>query len=134
MTKKTKNQTKLYSFDIPLYPRKLWVVIGDDFKVIYDKFLRCGKSLDVPTNVFDALTLGNINDDKRDAGIIIWLPILKNVTHGIIAHESLHALDYVMYDIHEDPHDYENNNERDCYLLEWIVDTVENCVTKYKKK
>lgn len=131
--KKTK-ESKLYTFDVPLYPRKLWVLIGEDYEKHISKFKRKEQILSRFPSHAEAATVGEIQDANSYAGILIWLSDPKVITHGVIAHEALHALDYIMFDINASAHKYEADNEQDCYLIEWIVDTVEDCLTKYKKK
>ena len=56
----------------------------------------------------------------------------KHWWHGGIAHECLHATHHVLDIIGQKP-DY-NNDEIECYVLEYIVDKVTEIVLEYEKK
>ena len=130
---KKQSKTKFYEFDVPLYPRKLWIAIGKDVKTVFNKInLANGTVQNEAPNAVAFTTVAR--DTENYEGVLIWLIELKEMTPGVIAHEALHTLDYIMWDIHHGPHNYGDDNEPDAYLIEWIVDKVTECLTKYKKK
>lgn len=47
---KNQNKTKLWQFDVPLYPRKLWVAVGDDPKTISRKLTISDATKEVLSN------------------------------------------------------------------------------------
>lgn len=56
----------------------------------------------------------------------------SNITNGIIAHESIHAADFI-FNIRGIKHDYDNP-ESYTYFCEWIVDRVYECIIKNNLK
>lgn len=129
---KKQDKTKIWTFDVPLYPRKLWVAIGQDTKQIYQKLTLSGARKPALPNAVAVTTSARDKDDY--AGILIWIIYTNELTPGVLAHEAMHAVDYVMNDIHNGEHRYEDANETDAYLLEWFVDTANKCFVEYKKK
>lgn len=129
---KNQNKTKLWQFDVPLYPRKLWVAVGDDPKTISRKLTISDATKEVLSNAIAITTTAR--DKDQFAGVLVWIICPKETTPGVVAHESLHALDYIMNYVLQHVHKYEDPNEPDAHLLEWIVDTITECLTKYRKK
>lgn len=108
----------IYSSDveIPLYRGKFMVCVSNSRKAVKSTFGFDDKEL-------YAHTL------KRNLGGVASYVVLfnfenkyRNITHGVVSHECLHAMNFLLEDRGFEPSRY--NDEADAYLLEWMVDKV----------
>lgn len=115
------------TYKIPIYSGSFIVVICDD-----DNVHECAKIFKYENEdlkEFDAVVIR----DKFSTSI--GLPVIftyKNMSPGIIAHESLHIVNDILRDINHTSsmiHD-----EPECYLLTWIVNRIWEVKTKFEKQ
>jgi hypothetical protein len=91
---------------VPLYPNKLVMYKCDDLKEI-EKLYDLSDCSDYDAIVFESKGLNIV-------------AFSKTITAGIIAHESLHIASDIFNSISADMD--LNNQEPQCYLLEWVVE------------
>jgi hypothetical protein len=105
--------------EIPLYKGQLVVILCDDVSELKDN------SPNFPHSQIFAHSYGK--EYKGEEGYFILLNTKSEqakITQGIIAHEALHIVNILFqqrcvgYQL--------DNDEHACYLLEWIVDEVNN--------
>ena len=110
-----------YEYDPEIYPRKLWVHIGNDFK-------------DVVNSEFDGIILPDDEEeyagvtyekaerksDKR-YGILVSFPSKKDMTMGNVSHESSHVVDAI-----EKACGIDHGDEPSAYLFGWVA----SCINK----
>lgn len=112
---------------IPLYPRKLWLI--DDPKD-FDNFtfvLGGGDNKEVPMDfesICDKLLLMThavIDNETGDYGVIVYFNINEDLHTGDLAHESVHVADYVFDELGMYSQSYQDGNEPYAYLVGWIA-------------
>jgi len=120
----------LKKFDPVIYPQKLFVFVGKDFKELNGLFtdLEDGEFSDIDFGKFknfQAVTLKVHHKETKEYGVVIaFLPKFFDCT--TIAHESSHAAGYICYHIGMDM----DCGEPTAYLIGWIA----NCCWSLKKK
>lgn len=110
-------------WDLPLYPGKLQVIITSSRDLIQDT---CVKDIlmEKQEDVYAHYVCGVDSEDRIQHSIVLLSDLVKDKqqVHGLVAHESLHAVieicDYVDIDIKVD------NPEPVTYLLAWVVNRV----------
>lgn len=108
---------------VPLYSYKLVTVITDSAKKLQDKF-ELDFEDDYPIYAHCISHYLNVDKDRQVKAVFIILNPNSDdeVTHGVIAHEALHAMHMIMNDVDIYP-TYEDD-EPHAYLIEWIVNEV----------
>lgn len=110
-----------YEFDPVIYPRKLWVYIGVDFK-------------ELASSAFDGIILpdedeeyGGVTCEKAERksdkryGILVSFPSKKDMTMGNVSHESSHVVDAI-----EKACGIGHGDEPSAYLFGWVA----SCINK----
>lgn len=105
------------NFDIPLYKGKLIIILCDDSKLVKDL---------CPDFQAKELFAHAYNGDYKgyDGFFVILNPFLENykITNGVVAHEALHIVNMLFMNRKVE---YQlDNDEHTCYLLEWVVNRV----------
>lgn len=110
---------------IPIFFGDLIVFINNNFKAVSDKY-----KLELPEEYhsgFDAL----VNQFYTKNGCPVYYVILdETIKDGTIVHESKHIVNRIFKDrgIELDL----DNDETECYLLEWVFQTIKNDYLKFK--
>jgi hypothetical protein len=111
---------KIKRFDTVIYPQKLWVCVGNDFKNLNGLFSDIDNKTDwdfVKYENYEAVTINVIEKETGEFGVaIIFRPEFLDCK--TIAHEASHAAGYIFNHIGADM-DY---GEPTAYLIAWIVD------------
>ena len=109
-----------YEYDPVIYPRKVWVHIGTNFKELASEIFEGELILDDKTcngEVFEEVI--RKSDDKY--GILATFPSSKEMTMGVCSHEASHICDAI-----EKAIGMEHGGEASAYLLGWIA----SCINK----
>lgn len=109
-----------FEYDPVIYPRKVWVHIGDDFKELAPKAF-CNIVVDEDKEYY-GVEYGEVirkSDDKY--GILVSFPNRKDMTMGVCAHEASHVCDDL-----EKALNIKHGDEPSAYLLGWIA----SCINK----
>jgi hypothetical protein len=110
----------IVKFDPVIYPQKLWVCAGKDFKKLNGLFSDIDNKTDwnfVKYRKYKAITINAIEKKTGEFGVVIvFRP--KYLNCKTIAHEASHAAGNIFHYIGADM-DY---GEPTAYLIEWIVD------------
>ncbi len=120
------NNPKIYNFDPVIYPYKLWVIITNDIKNVQKYFLNYNKEeidgdlLNCKGCSIDVV----LKEDRNIRGVLITFESKKEMTPGLMAHESYHAAISIWEYIEET----NPSEEAFAYLLKWIVE----CCNKVK--
>lgn len=116
-------------FDCDVYPISLWLACG----VSYDKLNKYFKTKFPEFSNADATTykLSAVSSVDRD-GVLIFFNNEKCLTHGVIAHESVHFASYI-FDFIQAKMDIEND-ETYAYLVGWCAEKCSTLIKKDKKK
>lgn len=115
-----KKRVGYFEYDPVIYPRRLWVHIGDDFKELAPKAF-CNIVVDEDKEYY-GVEYGEVirkSDDKY--GILVSFPKRKDMTMGVCAHEA----SYVCDDL-EKALNIKHGDEPSAYLLGWIA----SCINK----
>jgi hypothetical protein len=107
---------KIKKYKIPIYEGNLIVVIAKSMKEVEKKF----NLLD--TADFDACVF---KDRKGN-----YVAAFENTNAGIVAHESLHIVNFIFKDRHISMD--LDNDEPQCYLIKWIVDKITKVINSKK--
>lgn len=108
-----------YEYDPVIYPRKLWVHIGDNLKqVLSSEFdgndAECGEYLGV--------TYPRVQrKSDRQYGVLVSFGCKSDMRMNTVSHEASHACDSIEKDI-----GMEHGGEASAYLLGWIA----SCINK----
>lgn len=119
--KKQIYKTKVW--DLPLYPGKLQVIITNDIDLIQDPIVK-EILLEDHDSLYAHYVKGANDKGEIQHSIVLLSDLVKDkeYVHGLVAHESLHAVieicDYVGIDIKAD------NPEPITYFLAWVVNRV----------
>lgn len=109
-----------FEYDPVIYPRKLWVHIGDDLKELAPKAF-CNIVIDENKD-YSGVEYGEVirkSDDKY--GILVSFPNRKYMTMDVCAHEASHVCDDL-----ENALNIKHGDEPSAYLLGWIA----SCINK----
>lgn len=113
--------------EIPLYRGKLVVIATNDGN-------RLSRSLiDYDNRPLYAHTW--FAQWKGDQGFIVifnFSSINRDIYHGVVAHEAIHAVHMILQSRGVTP-DFVND-ESVAYLLEWVVDTIYKCLKEFGKE
>lgn len=115
-----KKRLGYFEYDPVIYPRKLWVHIGDDFKELAQKAF-CNIVIDEDKDYYGA-EYGEVirkSDDKY--GILVSFHNRKDMTMDICAHEASHVCDDL-----EKATGLEHCGESSAYLIGWIASCINN--------
>lgn len=113
----------IFEFNPTIYPRRLWVVKGNDNEFVKDKFCkRDGSDIDFYDNEDDNPSLctvfGNIKErETGNFGMLVC--IYEDVQLDHIAHEAYHIASEIFRDIGAE-HDIDNQ-EPAAYLIGWCA-------------
>jgi hypothetical protein len=109
-----------YEYDPVIYPRKLWVHIGTDFKELAQKVFD-GVEIDEEKEYRGAVyhEITRKSDDKY--GILVTFPNTNEMTMSVCAHEASHVCDDI-----EEAIGMDHGGEASAYLLGWIA----GCINK----
>ena len=109
-----------FEYDPAIYPRKLWVHIGYDFKELAQKAFY---NVVIDENKdYRGVEYGEVirkSDDKY--GILVSFPKRKDMTMDICVHEASHVCDDL-----ENALNIKHGDEPSAYLLGWIA----SCINK----
>ena len=109
----------IYEADIPIYGGTLVVILESIAKNV-KKYIKNFNKTEVGAHTWH-------REWKGKEGLVIILNP-KKLTHGSVAHEALHAADFLADDRGFVP-DF-NNDEPVAYLIAWIVDEVYHALEK----
>ena len=109
-----------YEYDPVIYPRKVWVHIGTNFKELASEIFEGELIFDDKT--YDGAVFEEVirkSDDEY--GILATFPSSKEMTMGVCSHEASHICDAI-----EKAIGMEHGGEASAYLLGWIA----SCINK----
>jgi hypothetical protein len=113
-------KTKIHKFNPVLYPQKLWVYVGKDFKNLNGLFSDIDDDTDLDFGKYENYQAVTINALEKETGefgvLIIFRP--KYLDCKTIAHEASHAAGYMLHHMGADM----NCGEHTAYLIGWIAD------------
>jgi hypothetical protein len=108
-------------FDPVIYPQKLWVCVGNDFKKLNGLFLDVEDNSELDfgkyKEYYRAVTINAINRGSGEFGVVIIFR-RKYMDCKTIAHEASHAAGYMFHHIGADM----GPGETTAYLIGWIAD------------
>lgn len=117
---------------IPLYPRKLWLIDDpDDFKN-FTFVLGGGNNKEVPMDfesICDKLLLMThavIDNETGDYGVMVYFNMNEDLHTGDLAHESVHVVDYVFDELGMYSQCYQDGNEPYAYLIGWVAQQLKD--------
>ena len=113
---------QIHQFDPVIYPVKLWVSFTKDLTPIADRFKQTdNKEFDSEfKDCLDAFTQPVIEKETGLYGIIVVFRN-KKVSASLMAHEAAHVNQLIWTTINEDT----IGMEAEAYLLEWVVDCLD---------
>ncbi|MEG0560844.1 MAG: hypothetical protein RR513_10075, partial [Muribaculaceae bacterium] len=114
----------IYEFNPQIYPRKIWIYIGEDEEKVKNYFIEDG-SIKLSKRYY-AITCNVRKKGTNMLGYLIWFHKKSEVTPSISAHEATHAALHIIDDIGGDVD--LKNQEYISYLIDWIVE----CIYKVK--
>jgi len=122
---------KVKRFDPIIYPQKLWVCVGNDFKKLNGLFSDIDDNTDIDFGKYknyEAVTINTLEKETKQFGVlIIFRP--KYFDCKTIAHEASHATGYMFHHIGADM----DCGEPTAYLIGWIADCCWKIKTKNKQ-
>lgn len=105
-----------FEYDPVIYPRKLWVHIGEDFKELTSKAFCNIEVGDIKE--YYGVEYGEVSR-KSDGmyGMVVSFHKRKDITRKLCAHEASHVCDDL-----EEAIGMKHGGEASAYLLGWIAD------------
>ena len=129
MKKLLKKAIKVHQFDPVIYPYTLWVAITDNLEEIKTRFTYYDYTpLEIKLKSYYGVTF-DVRDELKTRGSLILFSYKKYMTVGYMAHEASHVADNIFEYIGED----HPSDEAKAYLIEWIVDCINQVkINKFK--
>lgn len=116
-------RNELYTYNPQIYPRKLWIVKTNDFKVLNELFCYSDGSPLIASYVPAKATVMSVMEKESGLlGSLLWIE--DNLTIGDMAHEAFHIAANIFGDV-GGIIDVENQ-EPFAYLVGWAT----NCIYK----
>jgi hypothetical protein len=129
------NEVQIRKFKAPGYNTRIWTVVSNSFL----------KSIDAVEDRIDHKMLTEEERTgsrsilaytyaytKATGGYHILIFLKPTAKPGIIAHECKHAVNFI-FQWHGQKLSLDND-EHECYMLDWLVDQAHNSIKKYKSK
>lgn len=112
-----------YEYDPVIYPRVLWVAIGQKKADVESAFLDSdGDGLKIESEDYAGLTISELTCRKtRDMGELVVFDSKKDMTMNICCHEASHVCDAI-----EGVAGMKHGDEPSAYLIGWIA----GCINK----
>lgn len=106
-----------YEYNPAIYPRKVWVHVGTDFKELATKVF---EGVEFGDKEYYGAVYGEVTR-KTDGmlGILVSFPTAKDMTMRVCSHEASHICDDI-----EKAIGMEHGGEASAYLLGWIADCI----------
>lgn len=106
-----------YEYNPAIYPRKVWVHVGTDFKELAPKVF---EGVEFGDKEYYGAVYGEVTR-KTDGmlGILVSFPTAKDMTMRVCSHEASHICDDI-----EKAIGMEHGGEASAYLLGWIADCI----------
>ena len=123
-----KNTDIIKKMSVPILDYGLVIGIGNIDRII--KRLKIRLSSNTDTSNYNGLTLNTTYNGRHT--VVILIDRESTNRWSVIAHECKHATNNIFeyYGVKLDP----NNDEYECYFLDWIVEQVQNVIQPPKKK
>ena len=114
---------QIHQFDPVIYPVKLFVVKNSTQEVIHENFqLPNGDSLNTDRHIGGyAFTYNRIVENKKTAKWGVLIRLFGKQTASVMAHEATHAARVIWDWLGENI----TGAEADAYLVQWIVDCLD---------
>ena len=121
---------KIHEFSSSIYPYKLWITISPELEPLKEKFLDYkGKEMEGDLLGSKARTCDVVQKETMWRGAVIVFTHKTHLIPSVMAHEAYHATRFVWEYIGENY----PGEEATAYLIEWIVDCMEQVRTnKFK--
>ena len=113
-----------YTYYPQIYPRHLYIVIGNNKDGIVKTFGVDGKYLDEIDSDVNAMTFREVNNKVTGKlGYLVIFSSKKKMTMRVICHEAFHVLSEFM-DVLPLSREPSGGNEHLAYLLDWICECI----------
>lgn len=129
-----------------IYPRRMWVSDGIEGLDELFTFLSLTDNVTEAKDAYD-----NLIKDKEDNNCTVCvMPVLrkddlkygalvvimnkKDVTTGVVAHESVHVADYICEQLGIYSQGFRDGNEAYAYLVGYVADCISDSIKEFKKK
>ena len=113
-----------YTYHPQIYPRHLYIVIGNNKYGIVKTFDVDSKYLDKVASDVDAMTFREVeNKVTGKLGYLVIFSSKKEMTMRVICHEAFHVLSGFM-DVLPLSREPDGGNEHLAYLLDWICECI----------
>lgn len=127
--------SKIFEYDPVIWPRLLWVVVGEDINFLQSNFESIdGTAYGMDKNDVDAsYALCCTEICKKDTGKIgelVWLHTPQKVNESLIAHESLHACNAML--LAAGVRLSQDNDEAQAYTLQFCYEKVSKAFSESK--
>lgn len=117
----------IHEFISQIYPIRLWVAIAENTEGFIHKFSDVNHD-PIHKDVDKHMAFSMQVKDKNDYwGILLFFRSDYDITPGLMAHEATHAA----RDIWDRISEHETGCEADAYLVEWIVNCIDEVKTKF---
>lgn len=124
-------RTKIYTLNLHIYPRKVWVMVQPTLEEINRYFhTRDGKDIYLSDTAV-ATVIPLYMKSNKCMGELIRISFPDKIRVGDIAHEALHAAIDICYDVGIDT-SY-NDQEPVAYLTGYIANFVNEVLNKVKQ-
>lgn len=110
-----------YEFDPVIYPRMLWVHIGEDLPEVVDLCFDSKLVYGDPKQYFGVTYRDMIRKDNKKLGILVSFPKRGFMTMGNICHEAMHVTDDI-----ELVCGIRHGDEPSAYIMGWVG----SCINK----
>lgn len=116
-----KKSRGFWQYDPVIYPRKLWVAIGQSMDDLKNTFTPIdGSEWILPNKDFDGVTFSEMaRRDNNKYGELVLFNTKKDMTMNICAHEASHVCDAI-----EEAIGMGHGDEPSAYLLGWIASCI----------
>lgn len=126
---------KIFEFDPVIWPRKLFIVVGEDIAYLQDNFAKTdGTAYPISKDIkdeSDVVTFPEVQrKDTTYFGELVWIHSPEKISNPYICHESIHAANGMLgacgVEISTD------NDEALTYTSQFIFECIEKAISEYK--
>lgn len=117
-----KQSRGFWQYDPVIYPRKLWVAIGQSMDDLKNTFIPIGGSEwgSPDKNFVDGVTFSEVmRRDNNKYGELVLFNTKRDMTMNICVHEASHVCDAI-----EEAIGMKHGDEPSAYLLGWIASCI----------
>lgn len=115
----------IHEFEPAIYPRTLWVCIGDDLEALQKMFRYSlnekDEEISLGKNDWLAKVIPVREKETGALGVVVLFRHKKDITFSNAAHEAVHIADYIFDELNAYTQGFSEGDEPYAYLVGWAA-------------